>query len=91
VEIKCEMNENARQYILELFSFVSTDSIVIFTRAGRLKRLNCPFFVISRVNTTYLRKGNQYAVEAVKMTLGLEDVYIIDGKAYYIWYFDIVD
>jgi hypothetical protein len=85
------MNESARHYILELFSVVNTESILVITRAGGLKRLNCPFFVICRVNTTFLETGNKYAVEAVKMTLGLEDVYLIQGKAYYTWYFDIVE
>ena len=85
------MKQSAREYILELFSVVNTESILVITRAGRLKRLNCPFFVVCRVNTTYLEMGSRYAVEAVKMTLGLEDVYIIDGRAYHVWYFILAE
>lgn len=85
------MNESARQYILELFSVVNTESVLVITGAGQLKKLNCPFFVICLVKTTYLEMGNQYAVEAVKMTLRLEDVYIIHGRAYHLWYFTILE
>lgn len=85
------MNESARQYILELFSVVSTDSILIITRAGQLKRLKCPFYVVCKVPTMYLKKGSEYTVEAVKMTLRLEEVFIIGKRAYHVWYFTIVD
>jgi len=34
-------------------------------------------------------KGGEYAVEAVKMTLQKQDVFIIEGKAYFVWYFSI--
>jgi len=34
--------------------------------------------------------GDIAVVEAVKITLELKDVYIIRGKAYYIWNFKII-
>ena len=37
-----------------------------------------------------LNIGDVVWVEAVKMTLTLKDVYIIKGKAYYVWYFTIL-
>jgi len=85
------MSDETRQYILDLFSIVSTDSILIITPTGHLKRLNCPFYVVCRVDVSLLKKGQEYAVNAVKMTLKLEDVFIIKGKAYLVWYFAIVD
>lgn len=85
------MTDEARQYILELFSMVSTESLLVVTRAGQLKKLNCPFFVVCRITTTHLVKGGEYAVDSVKMTLKLEDVFIIDGRAYHVWYFTIID
>ena len=85
------MTDQARQYILDLFSIVSTDSILIINRTGELKRLRCPFTVVCKIETANLEIGNPYSVSAVKMTLHLEHVYIIEGRAYFIWYFVIVD
>lgn len=85
------MNERERKYILDLFSIVSTDSILIIGRTGELKRLRCPFTVVCKVHTPHLEFGSPYSVTAVKMTLKLEEVFIIKGRAYFIWYFAIVD
>ena len=85
------MTEQARKFILDLFSIVSTDSILIIGRTGELKRLRCPFTVVCKVETPHLEFGEPYAVSAVKMTLRLEHVFIIQGRAYFIWYFAIVD
>ncbi len=83
------MNEKNREYILELFKIVSTNSILVVNYKGKVKRLYCPFIVICKVNVPPLQKGNQYSVDAVKMTLKLEEVFIIEGRAYYFWYFEI--
>lgn len=80
----------ARRYILELFKIVSTDSILVLTSDKKLIRLYCPFQVICKVNVPPLEKNGEYFVQAVKMTLQLEDVFIIEGKAYFYWYFTIV-
>lgn len=84
------MADDARKYIVELFKIVSTDSILVVTNQGRLKRLRCPFQVICKVNVPNLTMGHEYEVEAVKMTLKLEEVFVIGGKAYFIWCFSIV-
>jgi hypothetical protein len=83
------MNEKNREYILELFKIVSTNSILVVNYKGKVKRLYCPFIVICKVNVPPLQKGSQYSVDAVKMTLKLEEVFIIEGRAYYFWYFEI--
>lgn len=83
------MNEKNREYILELFKIVSTNSILVVNYKGKVKRLYCPFLVICKVDVPPLQKGNEYAVDAVKMTLKLEEVFIIEGRAYYFWYFEI--
>jgi len=85
------MSDKERQYILELFAIVSTDSILIINRTGHLKRLRCPFTVVCKIPTANLVFGDPYSVSAVKMTLRLEHVFIIEGRAYFIWYFVIVD
>jgi len=79
----------ARRYIAELFKIVGTNSVLVVMPLGRVKRLYCPFFVICKVEVPPLQKGGEYAVEAVKMTLQKQDVFIIQGKAYFVWYFSI--
>ncbi len=81
--------DEAREYILELFKIVNTNSILVVDYKGRVKRLYCPFMVICKVNVPPLQNGQQYAVDAVKMTLKLEEVFIINGRAYFFWYFEI--
>ena len=81
--------KEAKDYIVELFKIVGTDSILVVLHTGKLKRLYCPFIVVCKVDVPPLQKGNEYAVEAVKMTLQLQDVFIINGRAYFVWYFEI--
>ena len=83
------MTEQNRQYILELFKIVSPSSILVVNQYGKVKRLHCPFQVICKVDVPPLREGGEYAVEAIKMTIELKDVFIIGGRAYFIWYFYI--
>lgn len=83
------MKEKNREYILELFKIVTTNSILVVNYKGKVRRLYCPFMVICKVDVPPLQKGNEYAVDAVKMTLKLEEVFIIEGRAYYFWYFEI--
>ena len=82
--------QEARKYIAELFQIVSTNSILVVMPQGKVRRLYCPFLVISKVDVPPLKEGQQYIVEAVKMTLDLKEVYIINERAYYFWYFSIM-
>ena len=84
------MSDKSRKYITELFRIVDTKSILVVMHTGKMKRLNCPFPVICIINVPPLKEGYKYHVEAVKMTLNLEDVFIINGRAYFIWCFKIV-
>jgi hypothetical protein len=79
--------KEARKYIAELFKIVDTNSVLVVISTGQVKRLYCPFWVICKVDVPPLQKGSEYTVEAIKMTLKLEDVFIINGRAYYVWYF----
>ena len=86
--LRIHMTEKeARRYIAELFKTVDTKSILIVIHTGELKRLYCPFWVICKVEVFPLKKGNKYTVEVAKMTLKLEDVFIIEKRAYFVWYF----
>ena len=83
------MNAN-REFILELFKIVNTTSILVIDNKGNLKRLHCPFKVVAIVELPpQIIAGAFYMVDAVKMTLELKEVYIIQGKGYFIWYFKI--
>lgn len=70
--------------------YCSPYSILVIGIAGQLIRLYCPFTVIVEYPVGYLIKGDVYLVDAVKVTFELKDVYIIEGKAYYIIHFRII-
>jgi hypothetical protein len=85
------MADNNREYILELFKIVNTTSILVIDQKGTLKRLNCPFKVCAIVDLPPLIiVGAFYLVDAVKMTLELREVFIIQGKGYFICFFRIM-
>jgi hypothetical protein len=85
------MTDRNREYILELFKIVNTTSILVIDQKGILKRLHCPFKVVAVVGLLpHIIVEALYLVDAVKMTLELKEVYIINGKGYLIWYFNIV-
>ena len=84
------MTERNREYIIELFKIVSATSILVVDHKGNLKRLHCPFRVVAIVELPpQITVGAFYMVEAVKMTLDLKEVFIIESKGYYYWYFRI--
>jgi len=78
------------EYLKELLKWVSTDSILIIDKKGLLRRIYCPFKVISLVNFPDIKLGEKVPVDAVKLTIEVKEVYIIKGVAYYIVYFRIV-
>lgn len=85
------MTERNREYILELFKIVSTTSILVIDRKGTLRRIQCPFRVVAIVEVPpQITVGGSYYVDAVKMTLELKEVFIIQGKGYYICFFKII-
>jgi len=83
-------NEEKKKYIKEIFKHCSIDSILIINRIGCLERLYCPFYVRVIVDVHPLEKGSVKAVKAVKMSIELIDVYIIESKAYYFFNFRIL-
>jgi hypothetical protein len=83
--------KEARKYILELFKIVSTTSILVLNQYGRIKKINCPFrvFALEDIPPDIIT-GDFYKVDFVKMALDLREVFIINGKGYYIQYFQII-
>ena len=85
------MDRNDRiRYIQEIFEHVSHNSILIINNIGHLERLYCPFYVRVVLDVHSLEKGAVKAVNAVKMSIELIDVYIIESKAYMHYNFIII-
>jgi len=84
-------HEEKKKYIKDIFKHCKTDSILIINHIGHLERLDCPFYVRVIVDVHILKKGSVKAVKAVKMSLELIDVYIIESKAYYHFNFRLLD
>ena len=83
--------KKARIYIVELFRIVSSSSILVMDSIGTLHRLNCPFRVIALMDIPPdIKEGKPYFVNAVKMSLDLKDIFIIQNKGYYILGFIIL-
>ena len=87
------MNGNERRkYIEEIFKVCKTDSILIINKWGMLERRLCPFIVIVVKDVPPLNKGEIVWATAVKMSLELIDVYIVQNRAYnyynFILYFE---
>jgi len=81
---------NPEEYLYELSKYVDPFSILVIDREGKLRRIYCPFLVSARIKIYTFYEGEVLIVDAVKVTLTLEDVYIISGKAYLIGYFRII-
>lgn len=79
-----------RKYILEVYELCGTDSVLIISHKGQLERISCPFIVIPIRNVGELQKGLRYAVNAVKLSPELIDVYIVNLKAYYHFNFRLI-
>ena len=77
------------EYIKDIFKYCKTDSVLIISAEGHLERLWCPFKVIAIVDVHPLEKGQEKAVIAVKLADNLVDVYVIEGKAFYFYNFQI--
>jgi len=82
-------NEKIR-YIEEIFKLCKTDNILVITSEGQLERIYCPFLVIVVISIPPLIEGDIKQVTAVKVSLELIDVYIIEGRAYYHFNFRLI-
>jgi hypothetical protein len=78
------------KYLEEISKFCDPLSILVLDEDGRLIRIYCPFPVVVLKPVGNLDKGDIVDVQAVKLTPKLMDVFIINGKAYYLYYFRIL-
>jgi hypothetical protein len=83
------MNDNKR--ILAAINEVCTpDSLLIIDKKGRLRRLYCPFKVITIYSFSFYSKNTLVEVVAVKVTPDLLLVYVIGQVAYPYYLFKII-
>lgn len=80
----------SEKFVAELMRGLDPYSILVMVGQKELKRLQCPFKAEVIIPVGGLSEGENVSVEAVKVTLELKDVFIIEGKAYYIIHFKIV-
>jgi len=69
--------------------WISSDSLLVIDKKGELRRIYCPFKVISMADFPELPKGQKAIVDAVKLTVEIKKVFIISDTAYHIAYFRI--
>ena len=80
----------SHKYLQEFAKYVDSKSILVINREGKLRRIFCPFPVITLVKVYSFEKGQILSVESVKVTVKLQDIFIIGDKAYLIEYFGII-
>ncbi|WP_242157361.1 hypothetical protein [Aestuariivivens sediminis] len=73
-----------------LFKYCSPNSIMVVTWYGKLKTLYCPLTVIVRKKVGNLAVGDYVKVDEVKLSTTGKTVFIIQNKAYFYYYFDIL-
>ena len=79
------------QELSKILQYSSPTTILIVTWNNVLKQLFCPFRVMVKHQIGELEKGERVWVESVKVTLKLTTVFIIKGRAYYYYHFEILD
>jgi len=78
------------EILKELLKWVSSDSLLVIDKSGKLRRVYVPFRVISLVDFPDITKGEKVPVDAIKLTVEVKEMYLIKGTAYYIIYFKII-
>lgn len=82
--------ENNDKYIQQLLKDLSFLSILYIDKYGQLRRVFCPFVVKAVYDLPFIKKGQKVSVDKMAVASNLYDVYIINGKAYYIFYFILI-
>ncbi len=76
--------------LAEQLKYSSSQWLYVVTWYNLLKQLFTPFRVCVLKPIGSLSKGQIVWVEAVKVTMELKTVFVIDGSAYYYYHFDII-
>jgi len=78
------------EYLKMFLKWISSDSILVIDKSWKLRRVCVPFWVVSLVDFPDISKGQKVSVDAVKLTVEVNEVYVISGIHYYIIYFKII-
>tara|TARA_R110002096_G_scaffold36946_1_gene102897 strand:- start:172 stop:423 length:252 start_codon:yes stop_codon:yes gene_type:complete len=76
--------------LVEQLKYSSSEYLFVVTWNNLLKQLFCPFSVTVLKSVGSLRQGQIVSVEAVKVTMELKTVFVIDGRAYFYYHFDVL-
>ena len=76
--------------IAELLKYSNSKELYIVTWNNLLKLQICPFKVAVIHNIGVLKQGQVVLVGEVKITFELKTVFIINGMAYFYYYFEIL-
>ena len=79
-----------KKELAELLKYSSPREIYVITWNNLIKRLFCPFEVKVLLDIGLLEKGHIVRVDEIKVTMELKTVFVIQGQAYYYYYFDII-
>jgi hypothetical protein len=73
----------------ELFSYCSKNEIWVFTWYNKLKILHTPFKVKVKKSVGELILSSYVEVDEVKLSSNGKTVYLIEGRYYFYYYFEI--
>ena len=74
----------------ELFKYCSPESILVVTWYGKLKTMYCPITVKVKQEVGSLEQGSYVKVDKVLLSDSGKTVFMIENRAYYYYYFDIL-
>lgn len=73
-----------------LLRYSDPHSILVVSWENRLMKIYCPFRVNLICDVGELLKGDKASVSSVMLSSNLKTVFVIEDKAYYYFYFDIL-
>tara|TARA_R110000744_G_scaffold209048_5_gene327839 strand:- start:116 stop:367 length:252 start_codon:yes stop_codon:yes gene_type:complete len=79
-----------KEDLAEQLKYSSSEWIYIVTWNNLLKQIFTPFKVAVLRPVGQLNKGQVVWVDQVKVTIDLKTVFVINGSAYYYYYFNIL-
>lgn len=79
-----------KKELQDLLKYSSPRELYVVTWNNLLKRLFCPFKVKVLNDVGELHKGEIKDVDGVKVTLELKTVYVINGRNYFYYHFEII-
>ncbi|RKS55885.1 hypothetical protein BC962_0859 [Gillisia mitskevichiae] len=79
------------QELAEILKYSSPNTLYVVAWNNLLTQLFCPFKVIVKHHIGELKIGQKVWVDNVKVTSSLTTVFIVKGRAYYFYHFEILD